>query len=53
MRTEVKSGSELGNKMKEIMDSGGLVPLDMTIQVLKNGIKKNPADSYLFDGFPR
>jgi adenylate kinase len=31
MRAEVKSGSDLGNKMKAIMDGGGLVPLDMTV----------------------
>jgi adenylate kinase family enzyme len=53
MRAEVKSGSELGNKLKVIMDSGGLVPLDMTVQVLKNGVKAHPAQNYLFDGFPR
>jgi adenylate kinase family enzyme len=53
MRAEIKSGSELGNKMKEIIDNGDLVPLDMTVQVLKNGVKANPAESYLFDGFPR
>ena len=31
MRAEAKSGSELGNKLKDIMDKGELVPLEMTI----------------------
>jgi len=34
MRAEIKSGSELGTKMKEIIDRGDLVPLDITVKVL-------------------
>lgn len=53
MRAEVASGSQLGKELKAIMDKGELVPLEMTIEVLKAGLKKNPSDNYLFDGFPR
>ena len=53
MRAEVKSGSELGQKLKAIMDKGELVPTAMTVDVLKNGLRKNPSQNYLFDGFPR
>ena len=35
------------------MESGALVPLNLTTQVLKKGVAAKPANSYLFDGFPR
>ena len=44
MRAEVNSGSELGNQMKAIMESGGLVSLDLTVQVLKKGVESNPSE---------
>jgi adenylate kinase len=40
--------------VKEIMNSGALVPDEITIAMLKEELDKNPqAKGFLFDGFPR
>jgi len=39
--------------MKEIMDKGGLIPYQLTVQVLINALIANPSKNYLIDGFPR
>ena len=54
LRTAVKEGSELGVKVKEIMNSGGLVSDDIIIALVKERIAQpDCANGFLFDGFPR
>jgi adenylate kinase len=53
-RAEVKTGSELGKKLADIMQSGALVPDEVTINVLSERIKKEDCKvGFLLDGFPR
>ncbi|NJN41256.1 MAG: adenylate kinase [Flammeovirgaceae bacterium] len=53
-RWHTKNETSLGKKVKEIMDSGALVPDSITIAMLKEELDKNPdANGFLFDGFPR
>ncbi|WP_136066247.1 adenylate kinase [Modicisalibacter radicis] len=54
LRTAVKEGSDLGLKVKEIMNSGGLVSDDIIIALVKERIgQPDCANGFLFDGFPR
>ena len=54
LRAAVKAGSDLGLKAKEYMDSGGLVPDDVIIGLVKERIQEpDCAKGFLFDGFPR
>lgn len=53
-RWHTKNNTPLGNRVKEIMNSGALVPDEITIAMLKEELEKNPnAKGFLFDGFPR
>jgi adenylate kinase len=53
-RWHTKNETDLGKKVKEIMNSGMLVPDEITIAMLKEEVDKNPnAKGFLFDGFPR
>ena len=54
LRAAVKAGTDLGKKAKEYMDSGGLVPDDVIIGLVKERIKESDCQQgFLFDGFPR
>ncbi|GHB22888.1 adenylate kinase [Salinicola rhizosphaerae] len=54
LRAAVKEGSELGLKVKETMNSGGLVSDDLIIALVKERIAQpDCANGFLFDGFPR
>jgi len=54
LRAAVKAGTDLGKKAKEFMDSGGLVPDDVIIGLVKERIKEPDCENgFLFDGFPR
>lgn len=54
LRAAVKAGSELGLKAKSVMDSGGLVPDDLIIGLIKDRLSEpDCAGGCLFDGFPR
>lgn len=54
LRAAVKAGSPLGIEAKKHMDSGGLVPDDVIIGLVKERIKQpDCAGGFLFDGFPR
>jgi adenylate kinase family enzyme len=52
-RAEVAKGSREGEMMKRIMNEGGLVPYQLTVQVLVNALIAQPSKNYLIDGFPR
>ncbi len=54
LRAAVKAGTELGKEAKGYMDSGGLVPDDVIIGLVKERIKEDDCQKgFLFDGFPR
>ena len=53
-REEAAKGTELGKKIKEIMDRGGLQPDEVIIEMLRNRIKKDDCKKgFILDGFPR
>jgi adenylate kinase len=51
VRAEIKSGSELGKKVREYNDRGELVPDEIIVEMAKPHL--DDADSWLLDGFPR
>ena len=54
LREAVREGTELGKMVKAVMDSGALVTDDIIIDLVKARIqKKDCADGFMFDGFPR
>ncbi|HVC53985.1 MAG TPA: adenylate kinase [Stellaceae bacterium] len=54
LRAATASGSELGQRVKTIMDSGALVPDEIVIQALEERIAAPEArNGVIFDGFPR
>ena len=53
LREHVDEETELGQKAKEYMDSGGLVPDDLVIAMILDKIEDEGDDGFLLDGFPR
>ena len=54
LRSEISSGSDLGNKVKSILDSGDLVPDATMIELISDRIdKEDCAAGFILDGFPR
>jgi adenylate kinase len=54
LRAAVKAGTPLGLEAKSFMDSGGLVPDEVIIGLVKERIKDADCQSgFLLDGFPR
>ena len=51
VRAEIKSGSELGEQIKDYNDRGELVPDETIIEMTMPYLEQN--DSWLLDGFPR
>jgi adenylate kinase len=53
-RAAVKDGSELGLKVKSIIDAGDLVSDDLTFDVVRDRLQQaDAAGGFLLDGFPR
>jgi len=54
LRKEIRDGTELGMKAKEVMNSGGLVSDDLVLQILKKKVDAPECKKgVIFDGFPR
>ncbi|PJG85557.1 adenylate kinase [Conservatibacter flavescens] len=54
LRAAIKSGSELGQQAKTLMDAGQLVPDDLIIALVKDRVSQADCkDGFLLDGFPR
>lgn len=54
LRAEVKDHTDLGIKVQEIMDSGGLVSDELIVSIVKNRLQKDDCtNGFLLDGFPR
>ncbi len=54
LRAEKNSGSELGNRIKELIDRGELVSDELVEEMVKNNVMRNrEAAGFIFDGFPR
>ena len=52
LRKEIADQTELGKRIKSIMDSGSLVSDDIVVEMIDNAIAKSDR-GMLFDGFPR
>lgn len=54
IREAIKNGTEAGLKAKSFVDSGGLVPDEIVIDMLKERIAMDDCkNGYILDGFPR
>ena len=54
LRAEVSSGSDLGNSVKSIMESGELVSDQIMIEIIANAISQPECENgFILDGFPR
>jgi adenylate kinase len=55
LRDEVKNGTEIGRECEQLMKDGKLVPVEVTLKLIKKAMKesKDGATGFLIDGFPR
>lgn len=54
LRDEIVSGSAIGQKAKDYLDNGKLVPDDVALEVVKSRLSRpDAAGGWILDGFPR
>jgi len=53
LRQERAAETELGRKAQSYMDSGGLVPDEVIVEMMAGAISKSPQSGFILDGFPR
>jgi adenylate kinase len=54
LRAAIAAGSELGQKVKEIVESGALVPDELIVEVIRERLSQPDAQNgFVLDGFPR
>ncbi|MFP4485011.1 MAG: adenylate kinase [Spirochaetaceae bacterium] len=53
-RENINNETELGSKVKAILDSGELVPDELTVELVRDRLaQKDAASGFILDGFPR
>ena len=53
LRAAKDSGTEMGNKVAEVMAAGKLVTDDIVIGLIRERLQAHPDQCHIFDGFPR
>ena len=54
LRSEVQSGSNLGQQVKKILDRGHLVPDDLMLEIIHHRlVQPDCQNGFILDGFPR
>ncbi|KAL9245542.1 hypothetical protein vseg_019182 [Gypsophila vaccaria] len=53
LRAEIKSGSENGTMIQNMIKEGKIVPAEVTIKLLQKAIQQSDNEKFLIDGFPR
>eukprot|EP00899_Mesostigma_viride_P026496 jgi/Mesvir1/7030/Mv09157-RA.1 len=53
LRAEIKSGSENGTMIANMIKQGQIVPSHVTVGLLKEAMKRSGKKRFLIDGFPR
>lgn len=53
LRAEIKSGSENGTMIQNMITEGKIVPSEVTIMLLQRAMQESENDKFLIDGFPR
>jgi adenylate kinase len=54
LRAAIEEGSELGQRVKPILESGQLVPDDLMIELIRERLAQPDAEAgFVLDGFPR
>jgi adenylate kinase len=54
LRDAVSSGTELGLRVKPILDSGELVPDDLIVELIRDRLRRDDTEGgFILDGFPR
>jgi adenylate kinase len=54
LRTAIQDETELGRRVKPILESGQLVPDDLMIDLIRERLAQpDAADGFILDGFPR
>ena len=54
LRAEIAAGSEIGLKVKDIIDHGGLASDEIVAEIIEKFIvNHSDSNGFLFDGFPR
>ncbi|KAL9348690.1 hypothetical protein Peur_060056 [Populus x canadensis] len=53
LRAEIKSGSENGTMIQNMIKEGKIVPSEVTIKLLQKAMQDSGNDKFLIDGFPR
>ena len=53
-RSHIEASTELGKRVKPILDAGTYVPDDITVEMVRQRLRDIPKDTRIvFDGFPR
>ena len=54
LRAAMAAGTELGNRVKDVVDRGDLVPDDLMLELVLDRLSQpDAANGFLLDGFPR